>query len=322
MNNNTPPTLDSQIVQRFKKLQSGNNSPWLHEEVARRMGQRLDFFKDKPRSWIDWEPINGGIRAHEEITKLAPHSKRFILEHDKRRALQAQMITFQTLTPKMSWMERLLKWGRFRGKTPCLTKEELEEARNLNVDLIWANMALHFETDPKALIKKWHENLNVGGWVMFSCLGPDTTVELRKIYQKMGWTHASHEFTDMHDWGDMLIESGFSDPVMDMERIILTYSNVDNLLIDLASIGKNFHKERFKSLRGRVWLDSLKKELIKLSSNNDPNRLNIPITFEIIYGHAFKISQKLAVASETSFSADQMRSMLKESKTINLKKDS
>ena len=34
-------------------------------------------------------------------------------------------------------------------------------------------------------------------------------------------------FIDMHDLGDMLVRSGFADPVMEMEYLTLTYARVD-----------------------------------------------------------------------------------------------
>ena len=46
---------------------------------------------------------------------------------------------------------------------------------------------------------------------MFSCLGPDTLRELRAVYAALGWPVPSHTFTDMHDWGDMLVQAGFAD---------------------------------------------------------------------------------------------------------------
>src|SRR5437667_54375 len=83
---------------------------------------------------------------------------------------------------------------------------------------------------PQALLAGWHQALKVGGFLMFSCLGPDTARELREVYAQLGWPPAGHELTDMHDWGDMLVQTGFAEPVMDMERITLTYETPARLL--------------------------------------------------------------------------------------------
>ena len=70
---------------------------------------------------------------------------------------------------------------------------------------------------------------------MFSCLGPDTLRELRGSIRARGWPPAGHEFTDMHDWGDMLVDAGFAEPVMDMERIVLTWRTPEACLAELRT---------------------------------------------------------------------------------------
>jgi malonyl-CoA O-methyltransferase len=43
------------------------------------------------------------------------------------------------------------------------------------VQMLWSNMQLHMAGDPEALMRQWQEALAVDGFLMFSCLGPDTT---------------------------------------------------------------------------------------------------------------------------------------------------
>jgi acetylornithine/succinyldiaminopimelate/putrescine aminotransferase len=69
----------------------------------------------------------------------------------------------------------------------------------------------------------------------------------------------------MHDWGDMLVQAGFAEPVMDMERITLTYADADNLLAECRLLGRNLHRERFAGLRGKRWLAQLKAALLTLA---------------------------------------------------------
>ena len=117
--------------------------------------------------------------------------------------------------------------------------------------MLWANMALHLSADPQALMGEWQRALATDGFLMFSCLGPDTLRELRALYAALGWPPPSHEFTDMHDWGDMLVQTGFAEPVMDMERITLSFATPQRLLRELRELGANLHPERFPALRGR-----------------------------------------------------------------------
>jgi malonyl-CoA O-methyltransferase len=177
-----------------------------------------------------------------------------------------------------------------------------------SADMVWANMALHTSDDPNALLRNWHQLLAVDGFLMFSCLGPDTLRELAEVYQQQGWPPASHAFTDMHDWGDMLVQAGFAEPVMDMERITLTYVDAESLLSECRMLGRNLHQERFAGLRGKLWLAQLKKALSSLASVDQNGRLTL--TVEVIYGHALKPLPRLKVQSESSVSLQDMRAIL------------
>src|SRR6185369_2715922 len=125
------------------------------------------------------------------------------------------------------------------------------------VQMLWANMALHQSARPQELIARWHAALAVDGFLMFSCLGPDTLRELRALYRTLGWPPPAHEFTDMHDWGDMLVHGGFAEPVMDMERITLTWETPARLIEELRELGANLHPARAAVVRGRGWRTAL-----------------------------------------------------------------
>ena len=143
---------------------------------------------------------------------------------------------------------------------------------------------------------------------MFSCLGPDTLRELAEVYQANGWSPASHAFTDMHDWGDMLVQAGFAEPVMDMERITLTYETPERLLAELRELGRNLHPGRFAGLRGRGWLRRLHQALQGLARPDQAGRLCL--TFEVIYGHALKPAPRARLQSRTEIGLADMRQML------------
>ena len=98
---------------------------------------------------------------------------------------------------------------------------------------------------------------------MFSCLGPDTLRELRSLYRSLGWPPPGHDFTDMHDWGDMLVHAGFAEPVMDMERITLTWETPQQVLDELRELGSNLHPDRFAALRGKEWKRQLHDEMTR-----------------------------------------------------------
>jgi malonyl-CoA O-methyltransferase len=175
--------------------------------------------------------------------------------------------------------------------------------------MLWANMALHMASDPFSLLQRWNRVLKPNGFVMFSCFGPDTLRELRGLYQRMGWPEPAHEFTDMHDWGDMLVQVGFAEPVMDMERITLSFQTPERLLQELRELGRNLHVGRFAGLRGKGWLVRLKRTLGE-QLRRDSEDGQLCLSFEIVYGHAFKPAPRLGVAAQTVVSLDEMRQAL------------
>ncbi|MCY1380455.1 hypothetical protein D9M69_682800 [compost metagenome] len=113
----------------------------------------------------------------------------------------------------------------------------------------------------------------------------------------------------MHDWGDMLVHSGFAEPVMDMERITLSYSAAPLLLQDLRELGRNLHADRFEGWRSRAWRTRLCEALETELPRSDDGRLLL--TVEVIYGHAFKPVARAPLGSSTSVSMDDMRAMLR-----------
>ena len=287
-----PPTLDPLAVARWQRV-APLASPWLHEEVASRMQDRLQWIKLQPESWAHWGAVRGGLIAHAQLALKYPKSVCFVAEGQEIRRLYA--------------IEKIASpwWNPARWRRPA-TRFELPSPAS--VDMLWANMALHEAADPLALLAGWHRALKVNGFLMFSCLGPDTAIELRAVYQQLGWPPAGHELTDMHDWGDMLVQTGFAEPVMDMERITLTYDSPERLLQELAELGRNFHPARFAGLRGRQWktrlLDALSTHLVRGADGR------LSLTFEVIYGHALKPQPKIRVSALSSVSVEDMRRML------------
>lgn len=285
-----PPTIDPQAASRWQQLPA-SASPWLHEEVARRMEERLEWINLKPASWAHWAPVQGGLQAHALLAKRYPDASCFMAEP------QAERAQYAAKSIAKPWWQP----SRWTGHAPAVAMPG-EGA----VQMLWANMALHMAADPQALMAQWHRALAVEGFVMFSCLGPDTLQELRELYLAQGWPAPSHEFTDMHDWGDMLAGAGFAEPVMDMERITLTFESPQRLLEELRGLGRNLHPQRFAGLRGRQWREQLHQSLAQKP---------LQLTFEVIYGHAFKPAPRLTVQAETVFSLDQMRETLHQRKT-------
>ena len=285
-----PPSLDGVAAQRWQALSRGP-SAWLHEEVARRMEQRLAWIKLQPQAWAHWQPLRGGMEAHALLCQRYPQAARYVVEPTPAAQAAAKRQLSQPWWHPKAWRSPVTQFA---------------PPADGAVQMLWANMLLHMADNPQSLIQHWQRALSVDGFVMFSCLGPDTLAELRALYQRLGWPPPAHEFTDMHDWGDMLIAAGFAEPVMDMERITLSFATPARLLQELRGLGRNLHVQRFAGLRGRVWQTQLQAGLAHAP---------LTLSFEVIYGHAFKAKPRLNVRPETTLSVDQMRDALKAAKT-------
>lgn len=285
-----PPTIAPAAATRWERAAPAH-SPWLHEEVGRRMEERLQWIKRAPEAWADWEPVRGGLEAHALVARRYPQSRVHVVEPQPGRAAIAR--------------ERLAQpwWKRLAGG-----KVDIGPVPPGSVQMLWSNMQLHMSADPEALMKQWQQALAVDGFLMFSCLGPDTLKELRAAYNFAGWPPPAHEFTDMHDWGDMLVHTGFAEPVMDMERITLSFATPARALAELRELGANLHPGRFPALRARGWRRQLEDVLASQLRGPDGK---LTLTFEVIYGHALKPAPRARVGEQTAVSVDDMRAMLR-----------
>jgi malonyl-CoA O-methyltransferase len=285
-----PPTIAPAAAARWQRAAPAA-SPWLHEEVGRRMEERLEWIRRAPADWADWEPVRGGLQAHALVARRYPQARGHVFEPQPARAAvaRAQLAA--------GWWQRLA--GRSTDFGPVAPGA---------VQMLWSNMLLHMNADPQALLRQWHQALAVDGFLMFSCLGPDTLRELRALYARLGWPPPAHEFTDMHDWGDMLVHTGFAEPVMDMERITLAFETPGRLLAELRELGANLHPGRFAGLRGRRWQARLLRALDEGLRGADGQ---LTLTFEIIYGHALKPPPRVKAGEETSVPVADLRAMLR-----------
>jgi malonyl-CoA O-methyltransferase len=256
------------------------------------MEERLQWITLQPQSWLHWEPLRGGLEIHQALCKRYPLADCAVIESDAGHARVVQAELAQPWWAPKRWLG---------------AKTRFEMPAPGNVNMLWANMALHVSAQPQSLLASWQRLLAVDGFLMFSCLGPDTLRELRILFADLHWPTPTHEFTDMHDWGDMLVRAGFAEPVMDMERITLTFETPERLLQELRALGRNLNRDRFPALRGRQWRDQLHRELRSRLAGAD-GRLSL--TFEIIYGHALKAAPRLSVQPQTTLTLDQMRESL------------
>lgn len=266
------------------RLERAQRAPWLHEEAARRMAERLPLIRRKPQRVVDWWAHAGGSDA--ALRAVLPEAR------IERRGPMPPDVTAST-----PW------WRRF------WSREVADKQQQAPADLVWANMLLQHESDPLALMRLWHEALDQQGFLMFSTLGPGSLTGLRHLYGSQGWGPSMADLVDMHDIGDMLVEAGFADPVMDQEIVRLTWSSPEAALQELHDLGSNAHPMRLAGLRTPRWKQRLMQAL-----RGDPvptGEVRVVLEFELVYGHAFKPLPRHRVAAETRIDLEDLRSSLR-----------
>jgi malonyl-CoA O-methyltransferase len=290
----TARALDPQAVARvLQRLARADAAPWLHGEVARRMAKRLEIVKLQPSQVLDWWGFLGA--GGEALDKQYPNARRVVVEPIP--ALQLRSVEAQAAP---WWSAR-----RWRGERVGVIAEGDEQAGA--AQLLWANMMLHAARDPAAVMARWHRALAIDGFVMFSCFGPDTLKELRELYRRLAWPPPGCDFVDMHDLGDMLVHSGFADPVMDQELLTLTWADPASLLAELRTLGGNVSQQRGPGLRTPRWRSRLLSEIGALAGPDG----RIRMSFEVVYGHAFKPVPRSRASTETVVPVDDMRAMVR-----------
>ncbi len=186
--------------------------------------------------------------------------------------------------------------GWFSHQSYCQTDAVSLPVKDRSIDVVFSNLMLQW-CDPVAVFAEFRRVLNKDGLLMFSSFGPDTLKELRQSWASVDDRPHVIEFADMHDHGDALLQAGFREPVMDVDRYTLTYSDVLSLLRDLHGIGsRNVMPGRRFGLMGRDALNRLAQAYQQFADNEG----RLPASYEVVYGHAWSGGQSAPVGDQVS----------------------
>jgi malonyl-CoA O-methyltransferase len=298
-----PPKLSAPIdLERVRKLFSRPErvqpADFLRREIASRMFDRLELIKIAPLRVLD-----AGCGAGADLAQLQKsYPAAQILGLD---AAEAMLRGAQAPAAKPSSLNQLLS-KLLPAKTGvdllCGDFAELPLGPN-SVDLVWSNLAMHWHPQPDRVFAEWRRVLRVNSLLMFSCFGPDTLRELRAAFAEADLQQHALPFVDMHDFGDQLVEVGFSTPVLDMEVITVTYDTPQALLADVRALGGNPLGTLSRGLMGKqAW----QRMLDALERGRRPDG-KLGLTFEVIYGHAFRPAPKVTSKGEAIIRFDLPR---------------
>ncbi|WP_044041039.1 methyltransferase domain-containing protein [Caballeronia insecticola] len=267
---------------------------FLPREIAERMRERLQYIKVAPTRILD---AACGVGAD-----LGPLRERFAEASVTGVDVSSAMLA-RARVAEAAEADGGAGWRRFLPSTlakafgargPQLAQADFAALPFASgaFELLWSNLALHWHARPDLVFPEWQRVLKVNGLLMFSTFGPDTLRELAAAYREaertLGLAPVPHtiDFVDMHDLGDMLVESGFEIPVMDQEVLTITYKSPESLLADVARWGAYPFERAYEG--GRAETRAVRDAVHLALDARRRDDGTIPLNFEVIYGHAWK----------------------------------
>ena len=236
----------------------------LQARVGDELLDRLDFFKFEPDVVVDLGAGTGRLTG------------------ELKRLYKRATVVALDIAPGML-RESRKHFGLFRRfERLCADVRRLPFA-DASVDIAVSNLMLQWCDDLDVAFAEIRRVLKPDGFFSFTTFGPDTLRELRSAWTTVDdYTHVN-TFIDMHDVGDALGRAGLTEPVLDVERVTLTYSDVLALMRDLKVIGAhNVTAGRARGLTGRAKLRSMEAAYESLRRDG-----RIPATYEVVYGAAW-----------------------------------
>ena len=232
----------------------------IQKEVAGRIFDRLSGIKIQPKSILDLGCGTGFLT--QKISALYPDAKIIPLDFSEE-------------------MLRICR-SKVNKTNPICADIENIPINESCFDLIISSLTFHWATDLYSIFLKIHKLLKDDGCFLFSSIGPDTLFELREALSKIDKQERVNRFIDMHHYGDALLKIGFSDPVVDNEKIIVEYRSFSDVLKSLKKIGANTVEKISKK--------RLSKNDFKTAQDayNIDENSNYPVTYEVLYGLAWK----------------------------------
>jgi malonyl-CoA O-methyltransferase len=193
---------------------------------------------------------------------------------------------------------------RAREKRPWLSKAAFAQASadalpfpNESIDVIFSNLLLPWADDPALIFSEIARVLRKGGVFAFATLGPDSLREVGRAWASVDDNAHVNRFLDMHDLGDGLVNAGLRDPVLDVDRLSVSYKNSARLFADLTAVGaRNTLNRRAHSLTGKQRYGAMVAALEDTAIEG-----NLTLDLELVFGHCWGAGPKM---DPTNFRVD------------------
>ncbi|MGN6705971.1 MAG: malonyl-ACP O-methyltransferase BioC [Rhodanobacter sp.] len=260
----------------------------LQREVQTHLLERLSFYLDTPQRVVD---IGAGTGRGTALLK--------------RRYPKAEVIAIDLALPMLRAAKQHSSWRKPFDRV-CAEARALPLADH-SVDVLHSNLCFQWIDDLPALFGECMRVLKPGGLMAFSSFGPDTLMELRAAWAAADERAHVGRFLDMHDVGDAMLAAGLRDPVLDVFRYTLTYSEPRKLLEELQGLGAtNADRQRERGLTGK---SCYRRMLAAYETMRVDGR--IPATWEVVSAHAWGPPagqpRRVGGMEIASFSIDKLR---------------
>jgi len=176
--------------------------------------------------------------------------------------------------------------------------------RDGSVELLFANMVLPWAR-PDRFFAEARRVLTADGVVMFSTLGPESLRELRLAWARADDAIHVHGFFDAQTLGDLAVAAGLEEPVLDVDRLKVSYAELSAAIRDLRAMGStNTAGGRRRGLTGRGRWHRFVEALWQ-----DQGEGRLALTVELIFGQAFgaRRSRPARGDGEIRVPADQLK---------------
>jgi len=253
------------VQQRFDRAAADfDHSDFVHSVARDGMFARLKPMVVETRTVVDLGSATGS--ASQLLSKRFRRARVIAVDLSRNMLKKGQQ--------KKSWLSRSSSIQANAAALPFADQ---------SVDVVFSNLLLPWVDDPVTVFSEVARVLRKDGLFLFATLGPDSLLELRRAWQGIDAHAHVNRFLDMHDIGDAAVRAGLRDPVLDVDRLTVSYDSTTALFRDLTAIGaRNSLRQRNRSLVG-------KSRFAAMTSALDVFRKDglLMLDLELVYGHCW-----------------------------------
>jgi malonyl-CoA O-methyltransferase len=241
-----------------------DNFDFVHAVTRDGLMTRLEPMLVKAKTVVDLGCATG--TAHKPLAKKFRGAHIIALDQSTRMLRMAR--------EKRSWFSKISLLQAQANAIPLADQ---------SVDVVFCNQLLPWIKDSRSVFAEVSRVLRKNGLFVFASLGPDSFSELQQAWKTVDAAAHVHSFPDMHDLGDAAVHAGMHDPVLDVDRLKISYTSVASLFRDITGIGgRNCLADRSPALTGKNRFNQMTMAL-----EDQGEKGLIQLDLELVFGHCW-----------------------------------